>query len=253
MLTLTEDPAASNLWLTHSAGLVHAILQLTRMTASSRRSVRVVAMDPPDLHPDAIRSRSEGLDGDLQELYAAFLRVLPFPAIFVGNQKIVAYRDTRRILLDYTYYDKMSLYEEDTHRPYEIKRLRDRIVESLLGHEERRMEVDTERLRSLLCSSNSSHWAEVRRDLSGGRNKTHLSLLEEHVKQRSIQATDVTNIVLMYGEERDKKMPDWLIQGFLPWVMKAVEYAAEHGFALPVGFFVAYGSGSSGGGDKSEA
>lgn len=106
--------------ITHSVGLVRAIVACKTGTIPAK----IVALDPPDISPAAIIAKLEGLPPELVPLYKEFLGIVdrkPLNIVCWRNAKYSEFGDS-------ACFRQLILYPQDTHRPYEIKSLRDAII-----------------------------------------------------------------------------------------------------------------------------
>ena len=106
----------SDLIVTHSVGLVQAIVFCAKLNFVPRK---IVAIDPPDISPSAIAARFDTLSQELKALYTEYL-LLHFKPL-----NVVCWRNHRnRNYDDANCYTAIIYYVEDTRHPYMYKSLR---------------------------------------------------------------------------------------------------------------------------------
>jgi hypothetical protein len=93
--------------------------------------VKIVALDPPDMSPDAIMARFESLPSELKPVYSEYLSLAPNPL------NILCWRNAKhKEFADDGCFRRVTYYAQDTHQPYEVKTLRDAIVRELCAESE---------------------------------------------------------------------------------------------------------------------
>lgn len=112
--------------VTHSVGLVKAILYCLKFEI---KPTVLVALDPPDLSIEAVQARFPTLPAELKLLYTDF--ILALTKIDWRAFPIYCMRDSRHQCLDTPCYTEIFYYKEETHYPYQIKHLRDKILARL--------------------------------------------------------------------------------------------------------------------------
>lgn len=111
--------------LTHSIGLVNALIYLSQQTIATGALVNIVAMDPPDLSGENIRDKISNGDEVISSIYQRFQNInLDFE-----NLNVVVFRNIKKKeYTDVWMYSDVRYYDQDTHHPYRIKSVRDSII-----------------------------------------------------------------------------------------------------------------------------
>lgn len=116
-----EIPKNISVILTHSAGLVKCILWVHRNNVWPK----IIAMDPPDLDNSSINAklfRGE-LHIDLLDMYREYLKC----NINLDHYSIIVFKPLHKKINNGSGQTTIY-YKEDTHYPYEIKHIRDKIL-----------------------------------------------------------------------------------------------------------------------------
>jgi hypothetical protein len=115
----------SNVVITHSVGIIKC---LNYFHSSKTKPLIIISIDPPDISIDAIKNRYDDLNHDLKLIYDQFLE----KDINVSNYNISIYRNRKKFdYKDKNIYKVINYYDEDTHHPYTIKKIRDKIIKDI--------------------------------------------------------------------------------------------------------------------------
>jgi hypothetical protein len=126
-LNMVYDSLPSNneyfdIILTHSVGIIKA---LNYCFENKFRPLIIIAMDPPDISEKTIRERYNDMDYNLKKIYDNFysnvIDISAYPVHVIRNRKNIGYTDK-------DLYKDIYFYDQDTHYPYQIKAIRDKIV-----------------------------------------------------------------------------------------------------------------------------
>lgn len=110
--------------LTHSNGIVNALV----FCELRKIKPKIICIDPPDIFKDHIEAKiGKGLNQDLEEVYRTFLDF----DIKVKKYKIIVFRNSQLKFSDTDLFSKIVFYNEPTHYPYEIPKLRNKILQLL--------------------------------------------------------------------------------------------------------------------------
>lgn len=124
---LTFDPNTDQkdgcIILTHGVGLIKAINFCVK---NKTRPSRIIAINPPDISILSIISKYSKLLDELQSIYGEYLK----NSVDAYSFNIHCFRNINNAgYLDKVYYKGIFYYQENTHNPYEVKQLRDKILE----------------------------------------------------------------------------------------------------------------------------
>ena len=138
MSTLVENDKNHDKCITHSVGIIKAII----WAYNNNIKLTILAIDPPDLSSDVINSKiqDEKLDTPLRELYKEYVSqnidISKYKIYIFRNKKNETYGDNNlytqvnvRSKKESSEYEKnIEYYKDDTHYPYTIKHIRDKII-----------------------------------------------------------------------------------------------------------------------------
>lgn len=119
-----NEPINTNIVITHSVGIISALIYCSE----TKQKPSIIALDPPDISIDAIKAKINTLDTDLKYIYEKYLNSF----IKVTDYDVNVYRNIKnKSYMDNNFYKFMNYYDEDTHYPYTIKKIRDAITKKL--------------------------------------------------------------------------------------------------------------------------
>lgn len=108
--------------ITHSLGLINALIYCSEIKSTS---IKIIAIDPPDISLDSIKERFLNMPYDLKEIYKKYLD----NNINISHYNVYLFRNIKNLnYLDTPLYKYKEYYKKDTHYPYEDKLLRQRIL-----------------------------------------------------------------------------------------------------------------------------
>ena len=111
--------------ITHSMGIISALNYCFENKINPKL---IVAMDPPDISNQAIKLRYNDMNENFKKIYDIFLN----SSIDITNYNIHNIRNAKNSeYIDNSLYKQIYFYNKDTHYPYHIKEIRDRIVEAV--------------------------------------------------------------------------------------------------------------------------
>jgi hypothetical protein len=113
--------------VTHSVGIIKALNYFAKLL----KPKLIIAIDPPDISPRAIKARYDKLQDDLKTIYNEYLE----NNTKASEYNIYLFRNRKKNdYVDLEYYTATYYYADDTHHPYTIKKIRNMITKIIRSY-----------------------------------------------------------------------------------------------------------------------